>query len=60
MLRNISIYCHKFIIEVGTMKRRHFLKTLFAGIFALFAKTAKAQKKPGTHFTMAMFWKEVD
>jgi hypothetical protein len=42
------------------MKRRIFLRILLAGIFGLFAKTAKAEKKSDTHLTMAMFWKKVD
>jgi hypothetical protein len=42
------------------MKRRHFLRILLASFFGLFAKTAKAEKKPDTHLTMAMFWKKVD
>ena len=42
------------------MKRRIFLRILVAGIFGLFAKTVKAEKKSDTHLTMAMFWKKVD
>jgi hypothetical protein len=42
------------------MKRRIFLWILIAGFFSLFAKTAKAEKKPNTLLTMAMFWKKVD
>ena len=50
-----------FDIEGGTMKRRHFLKTLLlGGVLFLFGKKAGAEKKPKTHLTMAMFWKKAD
>jgi hypothetical protein len=43
------------------MKRRHFLKTLLSGIILfLFGKRAGAEKKPGHHLTMALFWKKAD
>jgi hypothetical protein len=52
---------HNFIIEVATMKRRNFLKTLLLGIILLlFGKKAEAEKKPENHLTMAMFWRKVD
>jgi len=60
-LRSISIHYHNFIIEVGTMKRRHFLKTLLlGGIFLLFGKKIRAEQKRVNHLKEAMFWKKID
>ena len=43
------------------MKRRDFLKFfLLGGIFSLFSKKVKAEKKPENKLKEAMFWKRLD
>ena len=42
------------------MKRRDFLRILLLGIFSLFAKKAKAEKKPENNLKEAMFWRKLD
>jgi hypothetical protein len=42
------------------MKRRNFLRTFLLGsILFLFGKKVRAEKKPGNHLTMAMFWRRI-
>lgn len=45
---------------VNMMKRRDFLRILLLGIFSLFAKKAKAEKKPENNLKEAMFWRKLD
>jgi hypothetical protein len=43
------------------MKRRDFLRLfLLGGIFSLFSKKVKAEKKPENKLKEAMFWKRLD
>lgn len=43
------------------MKRRDFLRIiLLGGIFSLFVKKAKAEKKPDNNLKEAMFWRKLD
>jgi hypothetical protein len=43
------------------MKRRDFLKFfLLGGIFSLFGKKVKAEKKPENKLKEAMFWRRLD
>jgi hypothetical protein len=43
------------------MKRRDFLRIfLLGGLFSLFGKKARAEKKPEKPLKEAMFWKRLD
>ncbi len=46
---------------VDIMKRRDFLRILLlGGLFSLFGKKVKAEKKSGRKLKEAMFWRRVD
>ena len=49
------------VFGVNMITRRKFLRlVLLGGLFSLFTKKAKAEKKPENKLKEAMFWRSVD
>ena len=58
---NANFVIHPFRVYGVNVKRRDFLRLfLLGGIFSLFGKKVKAEKKPENKLKEAMFWRRLD